>query len=149
MIDYEPFSERSRENPYGYYRELREQAPVYWAEEAEAWIVSRYDDVLAILTQPQRFSSDAMGATLAGRRTKMPADHRVVIAMDPPSHTSFRNVVSRGFTPRRISALEPRLRELVATAMQRIRGAARFDLIADLAILSAGCINVPISSRLK
>ncbi len=134
MIDYEPFSESVREDPYRHYRSLREHAPVHWAEQAEAWVVSRFEDVHSIITQPKLFSSDAMTAALTGRRTQPTGDHRVVIAMDPPSHTSFRNIVSRGFTPRRIAALEPRLRELVDASMQKIRYEPRFDLIAELAI---------------
>ncbi|MEE8164803.1 MAG: cytochrome P450 [Myxococcota bacterium] len=134
MIDYEPYSERARRDPYGYYRKLRQHAPVYWAEQADAWIVSRYDDVHSILTRPELFSSDAMGAVLTGQRNRPATENRVVILMDPPNHTAFRNIVSRGFTPRRIAALEPRLRGLVADSMQKIRGGACFDLIAELAI---------------
>ena len=134
MIGYEPYSEQSRANPYAAYRELREHAPVYWAEQADAWVVSRYDEVRAILTQPELFSSDAMGAVLTGQRNLGPAGMRVVILMDPPQHTGFRNLVSRGFTPRRIAALEPRLRELVARSMQTLRDAPAFDLISALAV---------------
>ncbi len=134
MIGYEPYSEQSRANPYAAYRELREHAPVYWAEQADAWVVSRYDEVRAILTQPELFSSDAMGAVLTGQRNLGPAGMRVVILMDPPQHTGFRNLVSRGFTPRRIAALEPRLRELVARSMQTLREAPAFDLISALAV---------------
>ena len=68
MIDYEPFSPHTRANPYGYYRELRQHAPLYWAEQAEAWFVSRFDDVLSLLTQPPHFSPDAMGAALRAPR---------------------------------------------------------------------------------
>ena len=79
MIAYEPYSERARANPYPAYRELREQAPVYWTEQADAWVISRYDDVHAILTQPDLFSSDAMGAALTGQRNVAPTGMRAVI----------------------------------------------------------------------
>ena len=57
---YEPFSEAVREDPYPYYAALRDEAPVYWAEEAQAWCVSRYDDVQFVLRNAELFSSDAM-----------------------------------------------------------------------------------------
>ena len=89
-----------------------------------------------------------MGAALIGRRNRISSDYRVVITMDPPSHTSFRNIVSRGFTPRRVAVLEPRLRELVAESMQIIRSTSSFDLIADLAIPVPVTINAePPRSR--
>src|SRR6187549_2740703 len=59
-INYEPFSEAARVNPYPYYKALREHAPVYWAAGVGAWVVSRYDDALHVLTHPELFSSDAM-----------------------------------------------------------------------------------------
>ena len=68
MEPYEPFSEAVREDPYPYYAALRDEAPVYWAEEAQAWCVSRYDDVLFDLRNPELFSSDAMRTMLMGAR---------------------------------------------------------------------------------
>ncbi len=68
MEPYEPFSEAVREDPYPYYAALRDEAPVYWAEEAQAWCVSRYDDVLFVLRNPELFSSDAMRTMLMGAR---------------------------------------------------------------------------------
>ena len=55
MKPYEPFSEAVREDPYPYYAALRDEAPVYWAEEAQAWCVSRYDDVQFVLRNAELF----------------------------------------------------------------------------------------------
>ena len=68
MEPYEPFSETVREDPYPYYAALRDEAPVYWAEGAQAWCVSRYDDVQFVLRNPELFSSDAMRTMLMGAR---------------------------------------------------------------------------------
>src|SRR5215475_5956103 len=59
MDAYDPFSEAVREDPYPYYAVLRDEAPVYWAEAAQTWCVSRYDDVQLVLRNPELFSSDA------------------------------------------------------------------------------------------
>ena len=66
MNPYEPFSEAVREDPYPYYAALRDEAPVYWAEGAQAWCVSWYDDVQFVLRNAELFSSDAMRTMLMG-----------------------------------------------------------------------------------
>ena len=159
MVRYEPFSVAVREDPYPYYAALRQEAPVYWAEEAQAWCVSRYDDVQLVLRHAELFSSDAMRSMLMGARPgvnpiedpevmeralaltqamSFPMDELVVarnlISEDPPRHGVMRNLVNRGFTPRRIAAWEPRLREIADECVARLRGRDDFDLVAELAI---------------
>ena len=136
-LDYEPFSEAVRSNPYPYYRELREHAPVYWAPQANAWVVSRYEDVRFVLKRHDLFSSDAMGGMLAGEpvtEPRAPGLDRILILMDPPSHVGVRNLVSRGFTPNRIAALKPRLSEIIAKTLAPLRTADRFDVVSELAV---------------
>src|ERR1700730_5920768 len=108
-IDYDPFFSEHRENPYPTYAEMRRSAPVYWAERSKTWVVSRYDDVMSVLKDTTRFSSDAMGTVLVGMAARRydgtPAASRPsLVTTDPPVHTPLRNVVNRGFTPRQISA---------------------------------------------
>ena len=158
MTPYEPFSEAVREDPYPYYAALRDEAPVYWAEEAQAWCVSRYDDVLFVLRNPEMFSSDAMRTMLMGARPgvnpledpeamaralaltqalSFPLDElmgaRQLLSEDPPRHTAMRNLVNRGFTPRRIAVWEARLREFTRTCVDEIRHTEEIDLMAALA----------------
>ncbi len=57
-----------------------------------------------------------------------------VIASDPPNHERLRNIVNRGFTPRRIAALEPRIRQIAADALDRMLEADEFDLVSDFTI---------------
>ena len=159
MERYEPFSEAVREDPYPYYAALRDEAPVYWAEEAQAWCVSRYDDVLSVLRNPELFSSDAMRTMLMGARPginpledpeamaraltltqalSFPLDElmtaRQLLSEDPPRHTAIRNLVNRGFTPRRIAMWEPRLREFTRECVNDIRQSDEVDLMAALAM---------------
>jgi cytochrome P450 len=156
---YEPFSEAVREDPYPYYAALRAEAPVYWAKEAEAWCVSRYDDVQFILRNPELFSSDAMRTMLMGARPGVnpledpavmtralaltealafPLEElmggRQLLSEDPPRHTEMRNIVNRGFTPRRVAMWESLVRELARAYVQDMRGAKEVDLIAGLAM---------------
>jgi cytochrome P450 len=156
---YEPFSPAVRDDPYPHYAALRERAPVYWAEEAQAWCISRYDDVQCVLRNVELFSSDAMRSMLIGARPGVnPIDdpvamHRALALMeampfaleelvtarnliseDPPRHGTMRSIVNRGFTPRRIAAWEERVREIARACVARLRGRDDFDLVAELAI---------------
>jgi cytochrome P450 len=158
-LEYEPFSPDVRDDPYPHYARLREHAPLYWAEQAQAWCVSRFDDVRSVLRDPERFSSDAMRTFLLGVApgsdpTKDPAaaqrmldiaqalpfspqeliTSRNLIAEDPPRHGALRSLVNRGFTPRRIAAWEPRLRAVVEECMANVRHRSDFDLVTELAI---------------
>ena len=148
MEPYGPFSEAVREDPYPYYAALRTEAPVYWAEEAQAWCVSRYDDVQFILRTPELFSSDAMRTMLMGARPGVnpledpevmaralaltealafPLEElmagRQLLSEDPPRHTDLRNIVNRGFTPRRITMWEPLIRDLAGAYVSDMRDA--------------------------
>ncbi len=65
-IDYDPFFSAHSEDPYPIYAELRRSAPVYRAERSKTWVISRYDDVMSVLKDTTRFSSDAMATVLVG-----------------------------------------------------------------------------------
>ena len=66
-IEYDPFAPEYRANPYPIFAELRRSAPVFWAERSKMWVISRYDDVMAVLKDTTRFSSDAMATVLLGQ----------------------------------------------------------------------------------
>jgi cytochrome P450 len=162
-VAFDPFSEAVRANPYPRYAELRRLAPVYRAESADSYVVSRYEDVLFVIRHPELFSSSAMlslmasglGATRApgglgfsgadaarlGELVKqLPVSlpellaARSLIAADPPVHGPMRSLVNRGFTPRRIAALEPRIRAVARAALAAVDTKGELDLMADLAI---------------
>ncbi len=156
---YEPFSSEWRSDPYPVYRELRDHDPVHWAPESDCFCISRYEDVLYVLKNPELFSSRAMFTVLMNQGQEEPpplnwdsikflvryavrtrlnpfgfANARVLIAVDAPGHGPMRNIVNRGFTPRRIRSWEPRIREIVSERMQKLRSGEPFDVVRDLAI---------------
>ncbi len=137
-IDYDPFSLECRVDPYAYYARLRKEAPVYWAEASRMFVVARYGDVASILTDPDRFSSDAMATVLAigGGREPEPGAPQMpgnVVTCDPPDHTRLRGIVNRAFTPRRVESWRPIVEAETRTAVEGMRAAGSFDVIADLA----------------
>src|SRR5262245_32373818 len=62
LMDWNPYSDRWRDDPYPMYRELRDRAPVYYSEESDTWTLSRYEDVVAVLKNTQVFSSKVRNA---------------------------------------------------------------------------------------
>jgi cytochrome P450 len=142
--DYNPFSAEVRHDPYPYYEVLRRERPVAQAMGLPIYTVTRYDDVLNILQNPEIFSSTALTLLTQGGVGMMPNDgalagHRIfssslMIATDPPDHGPLRKLVNRGFTPRRIAALEPRLCALADELLDPIVGRGEMDLVPEFSV---------------
>lgn len=154
-VDFDPYSHRWKANPYPKYRELRDEAPVHYAPESETYTVSRHADVQRVLMTPEVFSSKtdrerrnamqnldafqklAMLVRVVTQLGAMPwtlARSRILIRETGEVHAVMRNLVNRGFTPRRISAWEGRVRELAQEGLERLRARGRFDMMEELAI---------------
>ncbi len=137
-IDYDPFFSAHNDDPYPTYAQLRESAPVYWAERSKTWVISRYDDVMNVLKDTARFSSDAMATVLTGSTPRRSYDgapgapRPSLVTSDPPVHTALRDVVNRGFTPRQISAWKPEVENIVGDCVTTMRAKKTFDVVADL-----------------
>jgi cytochrome P450 len=126
-MDLNPFSHAFHEDPYPVYRWLREHAPVY--RSPEGWYaLSRYDDVLEASQQPIRFSS-AQGTSLELIDTA--AMLPMIIFMDPPHHDRQRKLVSRAFTPRAISDLEPFVRTTAARFLDALAEQGGGDFVEE------------------
>ena len=129
-VYYDPYDVEINADPYPVYKRLREEAPLYYNEQYDFFAVSRYDDVERGLKDRDTFISGRGGILeLIKMETKMPPG--IVIFEDPPTHTIYRSLLSRMFTPRRVSALEPKIREYCATILDPLVGSERFDLIAE------------------
>lgn len=126
-MELNPFSHEFHEDPYPTYRWLRDHAPVY--RNPDGWYaLSRYDDVLWASQQPTLFSS-AEGTTLETIDTSMMTP--MIIFMDPPRHDRQRKLVSRAFTPRAISDLEPFVRSLANRFLDRLEEQGGGDFVEE------------------
>jgi cytochrome P450 len=130
MLEFDPYSYDVHEDPYPIYKRLREEAPAYWNERLGFWALSRHADVLAAFKDTVRFSS-AGGVSLERSSQSDPSAVAFFIAMDPPRHDKYRNLVSKAFTPRRVAELEPRIQALADHYIDRFIDARRCDFIAD------------------
>ncbi|HEY8153588.1 MAG TPA: cytochrome P450 [Myxococcota bacterium] len=133
MVEYDPYVYQVHEDPYPVYRALRDEAPVYRNEALGFWALSRHADVLAAFKDVETFSS-RHGVSLDQDVFHADADATMsFLAMDPPRHTRMRSLVSRGFTPRRVSELEPRIRAIAREHLDACRERRGCDFIADFA----------------
>jgi cytochrome P450 len=134
---------RFAQDPYPAYRRLREDHPVFWSEAWGAWLISRYDDVVATLRDHERFSSRGRLVELIDAlpdETRAEAgplrDHfstSGLIHSDPPDHTRMRSLISKAFSPRTIAALEPRITRIVEELLDRVDPGRPFDVMTALA----------------
>ena len=110
---------------------MRDEAPLYHRDEQDFWAVSRFDDVKEVLLNRETFPS-YRGVTLDVLRSGMEFPGTLIFE-DPPTHTIHRALLSRLFTNRRISTLEPEIRSLCAELMDPLVGSGGFDVVREIA----------------
>jgi cytochrome P450 len=128
-------------DPFSFYKTLRGRGPVrqvVTARGVEAWLIARYDDGLAALSDP-RLSSDFRDATDTRLLDQLPSTEREsflrsMIRVGPPDHTRLRRLVSQAFTARRVAGLRPRVQEITNRLLDAVTPAGRADLIDDFAL---------------
>lgn len=149
-LDWDPFDESVKADPYPVWRRLRDEAPAYFNERLDFWALSRFDDVERAHRDPKTYSS-AHGTVLE-IMTEEAMHEGLMIFLDPPEHTRLRKLVSRAFTPRRVTALESEIRSLCVQLLEDQRGRERFDYVQDFgarvpATVIAALLGVPAGDR--
>ena len=129
-VNYDPYDYELDADPYPMWRRLRDEAPLYRNDQYDFWALSRFRDVYDSSVDWPTFSS-ARGTVL--ELLDVPVEHipHNMLFMDPPEHDRLRRLVSRGFTPSRIAALEPRIREIASGYLDEFAPGDRFDFVQD------------------
>ncbi len=130
-MDFNPLSPEVTANPYPYYAELRNKAPVIWLESFQCWALSRYADVDFALRNPQIFLSSVVTAEALGDLNPVP-EVPWMVDMNPPDHTRLRKLANKGFTPRLVRALEPRVQTITQELIDTLQSQPESDLVATL-----------------
>ncbi|MDT7795478.1 MAG: hypothetical protein QOD59_4919 [Mycobacterium sp.] len=128
---YDPYSIELNMDPYAVFARLREEAPLYYNDKHDFYALSRFDDVNKALIDHETFIS-GRGALLEIIKSGMEIPPGTLIFEDPPIHNIHRNLLSRMFTPRKVLALEPQIREFTARCLDPLVGTGRFDFVNDL-----------------
>ena len=125
-------------NPWPMYRALRDHDPVHHVvppkhPEQDYYVLSRHADVWSAARDHETFSS-AQGLTVNYDDLTLIGlqDNPPFVMQDPPVHTEFRKLVSRGFTPRQVEAIEPKVREFIVERLEKLRVDGGGDIVADL-----------------
>jgi cytochrome P450 len=130
-------------DPFPALRALQVEDPVHWSEPLKSWVLTRYDDVRAALSDP-RLSADRLTPFLRHEGAARPQGAAALAELgrslglwavftDPPLHTRLRGLMTRAFTPRAVEALRPRVQALVDGLLDRVVARGRLDLIRDFA----------------
>lgn len=131
VIPYDPYDAEIQASPWAIYRRMRDEAPLFYNSQHDAYAVTRRTDVEAALKDPQTFTS-GRGGILEIIKAGIEFPPGLVIFEDPPTHTTHRGLMSRVFTPRKVAALEPKIREFCARSLDPRVGTGSFDFVRDL-----------------
>jgi cytochrome P450 len=136
-------SAKFKANAHSFYARLRAEAPIHRVilpDRRTAWLITRYDDVVAAL-KDECFAKDRFKRLANGQLVKQPWMPRMfrplphnMLDQDPPDHTRLRSLVHKAFTPRRVEAMKERVQAITDKLLDARRSAGRFDLIRDYAL---------------
>src|SRR5213594_1470429 len=142
--------------PHEAFERLRREAPVYWHEDPNGpgfWVLTRYDDVVAVNRDAATFSSHRRTALF----NEMPEEdlaqqQLMMLNMDPPKHTKLRLLVNKGFTPRMVGTLEESTRRHATEIIDRVGPKGECDFVTEVAaelplLVIAELMGVPIEDR--
>jgi cytochrome P450 len=147
---WDPFDTDIDRDPYDTWQRMRDDAPLYHNDRYDFFALSRFADVEAAHRDPKTFCSGH------GTVLELMSDEGYpggqMIFLDPPDHTRLRALVSRAFTPRRVEALEDRIRELSADFLGRLAGRDSFDYVQDFAVylpsmVISSLLGVPLGDQ--
>jgi cytochrome P450 len=126
--EFDPSTADFLEHEFETYALFREELPVARVASAMrpggAWLLTRYDDACACLSDTAGFSSQS---------TNYPVRPWIPQAIDPPAHTSYRRIMNKWFTPDAMTAMEPHLRSFADELVDRMIEQDEFDFVAGFA----------------
>ncbi|MFT6155633.1 MAG: cytochrome P450 [Neolewinella sp.] len=142
-VYWDPYRPDINENPYPYFKRLREQAPLYYNKEYDFYALSRFDDINKYFSDTSTFSSARSDIMEFIKEDDLEIPDGMFIWHDPPRHTSYRNIVTRVFTPRRMNELQSQIRDYCGRCLDPMIGETNFNFIDDFgAQLPGGVIGM-------
>lgn len=127
--DYE-LSVPQMDDPYPYYRELRDEDPVHYSAKEDLWVLSRFDDCIEVFSNPKVWSSQQRGNLINDPKERI---GKTLGTTDPPQHTTVRQLVNKAFTPRRVADLESVVRSHAGRLASTAASQGRVEYVHDVA----------------
>ncbi len=130
-VYYDPYDFTIDSDPYPVWKRMRDEAPLYYNEKYDFHALTRFGDVEPCLTDWDTYRS-GHGTVLEMIRANIEIPSGAILFEDPPLHDVHRGVMRRVFTPRKMDAIEPKVREFCRRSLDPLVGGGRFDFIHDL-----------------
>ncbi|WP_454019657.1 cytochrome P450 [Azospirillum sp. Marseille-Q6669] len=128
MFRFDPYSPAVDADPFPFYKTLRDEHPCFWSEEANMWVLSRYDDIVTALNDWETYSS-AKGNLM----DEMPnRAGNTLGTTDPPRHDRLRSIVQFAFTKKAVEGLTEPVRASANRALDAVQGEKTFDFVGDV-----------------
>src|SRR5262245_24148115 len=155
LAEFNPFEPAQTNDPYPMYAHAREHAPIFFSPVLNMWVVTRHEDICEIARDTARFSnrravdvvSDMPAEVMAIFATSN-VQPEFIVEIDPPAHNRVRRLANKAFTPRRVTMMEPRIRELTNMLIDAFVHEGAADLMAQFAyqlprMVIADIVGVP------
>src|SRR5947209_4119619 len=130
-VYYDPYDFEIDTDPYPVWKRMRDEAPLYYNEKYDFYAVSRFDDVERCSVDWRTYLS-GKGSVLEIIKSGIDIPPGSILFEDPPTHDIHRGLLSRVFTPRKMNAIEPKVRKFCAESLDPLVGSGGFDFIRDL-----------------
>ncbi|ABW12334.1 cytochrome P450 [Parafrankia sp. EAN1pec] len=130
-IYYDPYDAQIDSDPYPVWRSMRNEEPLYYNEKYDFYALSRYGDVDACLSDRATYRS-GRGSILEIIKANIEFPPGMILFEDPPIHDVHRGILARIFTPKKMNALESKVREFCVRSLDPLVGSGRFDFVEDL-----------------
>lgn len=142
-----------RLNPFPFYARMRREAPVYKFPGQDTYALTKYDDVVHVLTDPESFSSNLVGDILQKYLPKKPMP-KVMILLDPPAHGEFRKKLNKAFAPGFLKSMEVRIREIAFLLAEELAADSQSDFAESFGrplpvIVIGDLLGVPLKDKEK
>ncbi len=131
IVNYDPYDVEVDKDPYPVWKRMRDEFPLYYNGKHDFYALSRYTDVEQCQKDWRRYSS-SRGTLLEFIKSGVTMDPGSIIFEDPPDHTIHRQLLTSIFSPKRIAAIEPKVREFCQRGLDPLVGKGGFDFVADL-----------------
>jgi len=135
MLYYDPYDRELMKNPWAVYRRLRDEAPAYYMEKYDAWVLSRFEDIQKAAMDREHYTAGAGIATGNLLQKRLMPDASALMSMDPPQHTDYRKLMSPAF---RQSLVQSRIPAFVSARIAHYGAAllerGEFDAVKELAL---------------
>ncbi|HVW42763.1 MAG TPA: cytochrome P450 [Amycolatopsis sp.] len=132
-VAFNPLLPEVQQDPYGYYKKMRDEAPLAFIEPLGAWGIFRYEDVSNTFRHPEIFSAKDFITNAFGEFDPVP-EVPSIIALDPPDHTRLRRLANKAFLPGAIRAMEPTVQKVIDKLLDEVQAkGGEFDFVHEYA----------------